>query len=125
MIETELAAWLATNVPLVASRIYPSRLPQSVVLPAITYLKVSGPRVPTHQGPSGLAKPRFQISCWDEKYLDAKAVAVQVRQALNCYSGMMGALRVGVALLRGERDLVDPARNIHQIALDFEVAHEE
>ena len=125
MIENELKAYLATNVALISSRVYSVRLPQNVTFPALTFLKVSGARDHTLTGPSGIARPRFQVSCWSESYETAKLVSAQVRTALDGISVLMGTVLAGAVLLLGETDLVDPARNVYQIALDFEVIHRE
>jgi hypothetical protein len=74
---------------LVGDRIYPLKLPQGVILPAVTYQRISTPRVITHdQGTGGLAMPRFQFSAYDDGYSSVKAVIKQIREALNGYKGL-------------------------------------
>lgn len=125
MLEEELAAYLAANVPAVSSRIYPMRLPQGVTLPAITYLKVSGVRKHSLTGPAGSASPRMQVSCWGATYGAAKNLASLVRIAIDGYRGTMGAIEVGAILLLNEMDLIDPEPGFYQVILDFEVIHRE
>lgn len=122
-IEEELFTRLSTYpglVPLVGTRVYPMQLPQTPTLPALTYWRVSGVRGHSHDGPSGLAEPRFQASVWAETYAGARAVATQVRLALDAWQPTGG-----VALLLNEVDMVDVATGWHHSALDFRVEHTE
>lgn len=125
MIEEELTSWLQANIALVANRVYPMKLPQNPTLPAITYQKISGLRVQSHDGPSGLAYPRFQVSCWGESYSDAKQVAEEVRQDLDGYQGLMGVVQVGAALLQNEIDFYIPETGYYHVPVDFIIWHDE
>ena len=125
MIETVLQAYLAANVALCGGRVWPMKLPQKPTLPAITYRKISGPRIQTHDGASGLAHPRIQISCWAETYLAAKQLAEEVRQDLDGFSGAMGATHVGSMFLSNETDLYDPETGRWHIPVDFILFHDE
>lgn len=120
-----MLTWLKANIALAANRVYPVKLPQNFTLPAITYSKVSGVRVQSHDGPSNLAYPRFQISCWGNKYLAAKQLAEEVRQDMDCYSGAMGGTTVQVSRLINEVDFHNPEVGVYQIALDFYIWHTE
>lgn len=68
---------------IVADRIYPLRLPDEVILPAIAYRKISCTRTASHSGNSKLASARFQIDCYSEDYLSAKQLAYAVIEALH------------------------------------------
>ena len=64
-------------------RIYPVRLPDEVILPAIAYSKVSCNRFASHGGPVNLASSRFQLDCYSADYLEAKRLALAVVAALH------------------------------------------
>ena len=125
MIEEGLVTWLKANIALAGTRVHRMKLPQNPVLPAITYFKVSGVRWHSHQGPSGIAQPRFQISCWGTTYDDAKHLSEEVRKDMDCYTGLMGVVRVQACFLLNEIDLSTPEVGIYQVALDFQIVHEE
>ena len=74
---------------LVSARVYPLLLRQNPTYPAVTYEKVSGPRIENLQGLSGLAHPRFQFSCFGDDYEEADSVAEQVRLALEGYRAII------------------------------------
>lgn len=127
-LEEALFAHLTTSaglIALVGDRVYPGHIPQGVTQPAIVYLKVSDPRGRTF-GRAQFAKPRFQFSCWGETYASAKAVAHQVRAALENFAGMLGGaagVEVRNAFFENELDLHDPETGLHHIPVDFSIWH--
>ena len=108
-IERALRDYLVANVALVSGRVYPVHMPQAPTYPCATYTKVSGPRIHAMTEDTGLARPRFQVSCWaydrdnhHTAYSTAKAVAEQVRDALQDYSGNMSPKEEIQTLYLGE-----------------------
>jgi hypothetical protein len=114
---------------LVGDRIYPLKLPQGVILPAVTYQRISTPRVITHdQGTGGLAMPRFQFSAYDDGYSSVKAVIKQIREALNGYKGTPGGtdtVLVHGAFAEDEQDFDDPDSGLYWSTIDFFIYHQE
>lgn len=106
----------AAVAALVSNRIFPLLMPQNPAFPAITYHRVSGPRVHSHGGPSGLASPRFQVSCWAKSYAAVRDLAEKVRLALD---GRMGAL------LQNELHTYEPDTETFHAPLDFVIWHQE
>ena len=78
----------ATLAALVGSRIYPLVRPQNSALPAITYQRISAPRVTSHGGDSGLTNPRYQFNCWSDSYLEARSMAERLEKLFGGQSGM-------------------------------------
>lgn len=113
---------------LVSTRIYPQPLPQGATLPAVTYKRISTPRVMSHSGASGLAMPRFQFDCWSEDVLEARQVANQVRIALTAFRGTMGGAG-GVSVQGGfpknELGDYDPTPGRYRAILDVVIHHQE
>jgi len=129
-IETGIVATLAAAATTAASRIHPKVLPQGVTLPAITYQRLSTPRVNSHDGPSGLAFPRFQINTWAETYAAAKTLADEIRAALDGTTGVWDSVVVQRCELEDEGDLQPVAiegvsRRRHGIRQDYVIAHQE
>lgn len=129
VIEEGLYAYLAGYAGLTAlvdSRIYPLQAPEDAIYPLVVYQRISGPRVYSHDGASGLAHPRFQITSWGEIYPDAKAVAKQVRLALSGYAGTMGDdVDVDAAFLVNELERYDPETKRWGVIQDYIIWHHE
>lgn len=108
MIEADVRTYLladATVAALIDERVYPVSLPQTAVLPAVTYQRVFGTEGITHQGPSGLERTRIQFDCWATTYAEATALAEAVTDALRVYpeariANVMDAPEPDVALRR-------------------------
>jgi hypothetical protein len=111
---------------LVSTRIYPLKAPQDATYPLVVYQQISGPRVHSHSGGSGLASPRFQFTSWATSLNSAKGVANQVRAALNGYNGTMGSdVDVQACLLQNEMELYDPETERWGVVQDFVIWHAE
>lgn len=112
---------------LVSTRVYAYKIPQGATLPAVTFQRISTARSLTHDtsGAGGdLSSPRFQFDAWATTYSSAKAIANQLRAALN---GKKGTIATGVsinaALVEDERPSYEPETNIYQISCDYFIWH--
>lgn len=136
-IETGLRAHLiadATLAALVVDRVYPMPAPQNAGYPFVTWQRISGERVFSLGGPSGLAYPRFQIDVWSDSrenrpaggapYLESRAIADAIRRALDGFNGTLDGIRVS-AILLDERDLFENEGGITRVSMDFRIWHEE
>lgn len=101
------------------------RLPRAVTLPAITYMKVSGPRDQTQEGPSGLVMARIQVSSWGQTYASAKTLSDAVRQTLDGFRGIPEGVRIDVVQLINETDQGESEPDVFQTILDFRVMYAE
>lgn len=110
---------------LVSTRIFPQVMPEGTALPALVYARVSGVRVQNLANSSGVAHPRMQIDVIASSYSSAKAVAEQVRLALQDNSGTWGSTVVQHAIFLGDTDFFDDADGVHRVSLDFEIWHDE
>ncbi|MGF7429585.1 DUF3168 domain-containing protein [Thermoanaerobacterium thermosaccharolyticum] len=121
MIETVIYSYLSNNQnikSIVDNRIYPMILPQKPQFPAITYQKISGPRINSKSGDSGLSYPRIQFNCWGKTYLEAKQVAMVVIDAMNKFTN-------GEATIQDEHDSYEPDTNLFYISVDFIIWYNE
>lgn len=115
-----------------AARVYPTRLPAGVTLPAITYQRIGGTRDITHSGPSGIAAPRFQVTCWadgdpvrtPQGYGVCARLAQAVRIALNGKKHLWDQLD-GTVMLANEFDRFEPESQTYMRVLDFDIWHQE
>ena len=72
---------------IVGDRIYPNVIPQDVDLPAIAYQVISRPGLMCHDGPSGIAWPRFQITAQANDYDEVVGLINLVRVAFDGFYG--------------------------------------
>lgn len=105
----------------VADRIYPVRLPDEVILPAIVYLKASCIRYASHGGPSKLASSRFQLDCYSTDYLEAKQLALAAVSALH---GKKGG-DIQAAFNNNETDGFSADDGIFRVTADILIWHRE
>lgn len=129
-IEAALYSYLSTYAGLTALiglRIYPVDITQDAEMPAVAYQLVDD--LPVHSGGADLIvhAARFQFSCWGTTYLNACAVAVQIKAALQDYSGTMGGsggVKIQRSFLEMTTDLFDEEMRRCGRACDFVLWHE-
>jgi hypothetical protein len=127
-LETVLFTRLSTYAGLIAltsTRIYPLIMPQNPTLPAVTYQRIDGPRESAFSAEMGLAHPRIQVDSWAKTYAGAKAVATQVRTALQRWSSEAVDPVVLDCLLESDGDEYEPDANIYRVRQDWIVWHRE
>lgn len=133
-LETDLRVRLAADGAvsgLVAARIYALVLPQKPTLPAISYQRISGPRIQNLLGATGRAVARIQIDSWAETYVGAQTLAAAVRSSLNGFIGDLtdggspAATRGVVIRLDNERDNFEDELDLYRVIQDYLINHEE
>lgn len=128
MIEVALNTVLRTNPgvsALAGDRIYPLTLPQNAAYPAITYQRMAGSRIHSHQGASGLAMPTFLVSCWGSSYLQAKQVAVKVVQAFARAPGQVGDVMIQAAFAEEAADAYEAGPKVYNCPVEVVLHHNE
>jgi hypothetical protein len=86
-VEASIYDRLTTDVGmLVDDRVFPVRLPNDVLLPAITYQRVSEQRIRSHPHGTSLIGALFQFTCWDHSPEGARDVA---RAVLSSYEAAL------------------------------------
>lgn len=109
-------------------RIYALVLPQGVVYPAIRWQRISTPRLKSTSGPSGRARPRFQIDCYAGTHAEALSLAAAVRAALDGFSGTVAAVVISSSGAEDEGSDFEPdvgASGVYRERLDFLISHTE
>ncbi|MFA5160921.1 MAG: DUF3168 domain-containing protein [Elusimicrobiales bacterium] len=111
-----------TGVSAIAGdRLYPVRLPDEVMLPAMVYAKVSCIRYASHGGPSKLASSRFQLDCYSADYLEAKRLALAAVSALH---GKKGG-DIQAAFNENETDGFSADDGVFRVTADVLIWHKE
>lgn len=106
-------------------RIFPVKMPDKTAMPAITYFRVSGPRVESFQGSSTLAHPLFQIDCWAKTFQAADNLASKVRNSLQGYAGTTASVRIQGILLENDLDLYEEDTETYHRVMDFRIWYDE
>lgn len=126
-LETELVTRLENDAGVGAvagDRIHPLNLPQNATLPALTYQRISGPRLRHLGGSSSFGTARIQINCWAATYLGSQLLAAAVRASLNGFIGNLTTLKVSIGL-ENEFDDYDEESREWRIVQDYVIQHTE
>jgi len=102
---------------IVSGRVYPVILPQTVVLPAISYQLITQP-VELNITGEYKRSAYFQIDCWAKNYVDADSLCDKVESALNGYRGVMGSVNVILAYVSARRDMNNETVEQYRCAVD-------
>jgi hypothetical protein len=124
MFEIGLFTFLSNAQTSAGDRVYPRKLKQGAQLPALVYFKVSGGINYVSNGQSGLETPRYQINCWAETYIAARALADEVKTLLSGYQGAMGNETVTAAFIEDDQDDDDPETEREMVRLDVIIHHQ-
>lgn len=111
---------------LVSTRIYPPPVHQNEAAPYVTYQEIS--RVPIHgMGTTHtLTDIRYQIDCWAETLAGAKAVAKQVKAALDNYHGTSDGVVIANSFLQyGTSMDYSPDEGVHRYMQEYVLQYEE
>jgi hypothetical protein len=125
MIEQALFSRLSTFAGLITVPIYPDILPQNAAMPTVTFQRITTERVSVMGVDSGIARARFQVDSWSRDYGNVKAIAAQVRAALQRFRGIVGSDEILEIFILNEADLFEPDTLIHRVSQDYEVNHRE
>jgi hypothetical protein len=110
------------------TRIYPSRLPQNTVMPAIAYQLISGMEMTpiNAQGGQQIVRSRVQVTALAKNYTELKNVLEAVRLACLYKSGVIASVRV-LSVLRDSvgPDTHDDDLSLYMQSIDFMVTHYE
>lgn len=116
----------AALAALVGTRVYPVKLPQKVVYPAIVFTKLGGPRAHSQDGSSGFVQGLFAFDCWADTNAVASAVEKALKDTLDGYrdvhtGGLINAAFANEAPEEGWDDERDRAYS----SVDYTVIYNE
>ena len=115
---------------LIALRCRANQLEQDESYPAISYQLISNDRRSAMGADIGIVHARVQVDCWDQDdssgagYDGAKALAEQVRQALQRWTNASGP-KVFDTFLISEAEIPEPEIDIFRVSMDFMFHHTE
>lgn len=108
VLEVELEFFLQAALGVPA---WPGMIPQGKALPALVYTLVSAGRERDLDGATGLVLWSVQFDAWAKTRLEAAQLMERLRDALDDYSGPMGAATVVNATLESEMHGLTPPIN--------------
>lgn len=127
-VEAAIYSILSTNagvIALVSTRIYPILLPQTALLPSITYARISTEREFTFVVDPGLSTARIQVDIWGENVSSVQNVSEAVRSALHRYIGTIAGVVIDECHIDNETMMYEPETEIYHVVIDFMVLHRE
>lgn len=110
---------------LIENRVYArNELPQGAVLPAVSFMRAGVERVSAMGVDTGLARARIQVDAWASTYDGVRAVAEQLRLALQRWRNATGTVVQDTYVLT-ELDLYETETRLHRVMFDFDVVYVE
>jgi hypothetical protein len=111
---------------LVVSRVYPVNLPQNPAVPAVTYQKIGGESEQGMAADHGMTHPLVQFDCFAATYSAAWAVARQVRNALERWSGSEAGVTILDTLIEREgQDIYEDDVKLFRVSMDYTIWHRD
>lgn len=110
---------------LTSTRIYPLIVPQSPTYPCVTYQRTDGPREHALGADMGIPHPTIEISSWGKTYASAKAIATQVRGALQRWDDSGASPAVLDCLLESDEDNYESDAGVFKVIQTWTIWHRE
>lgn len=111
------------------SRIFPVVLKPGIKKDSIVFTRVSGEGDYTMAGPSGYARPRYQIDAWAPTIPAAASLANFIKDALDGFTGAMGtgvnSVFVQGVFCAAEREDYDDKVEMYRVSRDYFIHHGE
>lgn len=107
------------------NRVYPLRLPQGDQGPSIVYQRISDVGDHHMDGPTGLARPRFQIDAWAQTADAASSLANLIKNRLDGHKGATGSTTIQGAFFDSMREGYDPESKLFYVGQDFFIWYAE
>ena len=118
-----------TNVTnLVGTRIYPLVLQQEDMFPAITYQRISTPRIYSLSGHTGLTTTRFQIDIIADSLAMAHTISELIRIRYSSFTRLMGGVsgvQIANIVLDDEQHFYDEVTKKRTIIIDLIINYYE
>ena len=102
-------------------RIFPNRIPQGEIRPAIRFARISTVRPQGLDGPSAYLQTRFQLDAWATTDAACRALADAVVAAIDGHRGTFGPVNIQHAYIEdvGALPDFDPEEQGNRITMDL------
>jgi Protein of unknown function (DUF3168) len=118
-LRTFLLADAAIAAAVGGPRVFPVVLPQGERRASLVYTRISDVGDHHMGGPSGLARPRYQIDAYAALQDDADSLARLVKDRLDGFRGLMGSVQVQGAFLDSLRDEYEQEAELFRTSVDY------
>lgn len=109
----------------VVDRIYPDKLPQNVVYPAIRLSLVTENHSPVAGGVDDLPLAGMDVDVFASSREKANEVSELVRSALDGYNGTVNGLVIQAIMMKNRQHFYDDDENVFQTSNDFSAYFEQ
>jgi len=120
-LEPKIMARLRAEVSAVGERVYFGVATQGVARPYLVVSKVSDVREYSHDGYSGIRRPRYQLSVYGDAYVQAKVAAEEVIEAMEGWQ----ADGIRFAPVAGVMDMFEEDTGLHHVPVDVFIHYDE
>lgn len=111
---------------LVSNRVYPNVAPQNVTVPFVTYRRVSAERQSGFGEDIGIVTSRFQFDMYATAYSAVRAIAEQVRGALQRYRASATSPEVLDTFIVNELESFEAEPTLlHRAVTDIQIHYRE
>lgn len=125
VVYARLTTFAATAAAL-GTRIYPNQAAQETLYPYVVYEESDGERFPTMGEDGDLVRAQVRVNLWHDAYPAGRALADQVRLALQRFRGTAGGVTVDdVFTVPGSPVIFDDLARAWNFQRDFEVIYRE
>lgn len=130
-LEEALSAYLIADDGVssyVGDRVYPVRLPEGTVLPAIAWQRISSQRAYTYDDfadTNPFVTARVQFACWATTALESIRIGEAILLALSGYEGDMSGQPIGSSFAVTEVDTYESETKLFRRLLDFFISYED
>lgn len=120
----------AAVAAVVGTRVHHYPVPQGVALPYVEFERQDTEHIRHLDGPSGLRRTEFSVTCYSRDSAEVEALAEAVRESLDGWRGAWSGVRVTCVFLEemddsASADIDGGEEQIHRIGMDFTVWHVE
>lgn len=102
-------------VALVGDRIYPARAPQGAIRPHVVWLRTGIDRQQMYCGVNAVVRGDYQFSCYGLTEGEATEVHLALRNAMQDFAGLMGAVLVRTCHLQSDFVIEDEDPSIYTV----------
>jgi hypothetical protein len=122
-IETAIFSYLQTRTgltALVGTRIYKNRIPEGAPVPHVHYQRLAAIREPTLTGPLGGCSAHYDFNIFAKSAASMDAIRIQLRKALNGYSGTSSDVIIQSVWVNNDWDQYDEAAALYRAVMEVE-----
>jgi uncharacterized protein DUF3168 len=109
----------------IADRAYPRRLPEGVILPAMSYGLIDDIEPQAMGQGTGVTTARFQLTAWAETFDAARDISVEIRAAFKRWRGTWAGIDVQDSLPAGRVEDNDAEAGLYWRHQDFLISYAE